>query len=83
MDHARAIRYRRLALQEPDQDKASLLRLIADEAERGVLVTSDWCRLRRSSPAAQERLAMDPSGPLPAWNGMPDVPSRGSPSWQI
>ena len=84
MDHARAIRYRRLALQEPDQDKASLLRLIADEAERGVLVTSDWCRVRRSSPAAQERPAMDPSRPLePDWNGMADLPSRGSPGWRI
>jgi hypothetical protein len=41
MDHARAVRYRRLALQEPDHDKASLLRLITDEADRGVLVTSD------------------------------------------
>jgi hypothetical protein len=40
-DHARAIRYRQLALREPDKSKAALLNLIADEAERGVLVTSD------------------------------------------
>jgi hypothetical protein len=43
-DHARAIRYRQLALREPDKSKAALLNLIADEAERGVLVTSDFHR---------------------------------------
>jgi hypothetical protein len=42
MDHARAVRYRKLALQEPDREKALLLQLIADESERGVLVTSEW-----------------------------------------
>ena len=45
MDQARALRYRRLALREPDQENANLLRLIADESDRGVLVTSDWCAL--------------------------------------
>lgn len=35
MDHARSLRYRRLALKETDQHKASLLRLIADESDRG------------------------------------------------
>jgi hypothetical protein len=38
----RAIRYRRLALAEPDPEKARALRQIADEADRGVAVTSDW-----------------------------------------
>jgi hypothetical protein len=38
----RAIKYRRLALAEQDQDKARLLQRLADEADRGVLVTSDW-----------------------------------------
>jgi len=40
-DHLRAIRYRQLALREADQSRAALLNLIADEADRGVLVTSD------------------------------------------
>jgi hypothetical protein len=38
----RAVRYRRLALAEPDPEKAKLLQLIADEADRGVLVTAEW-----------------------------------------
>jgi hypothetical protein len=37
----RAVRYRRLALAEPDKAKAALLQKIADEAERGVLCTVD------------------------------------------
>jgi hypothetical protein len=40
-DHGRAVRYRRLALAEPDEAKAALLHKIADEAERGVLCTVD------------------------------------------
>jgi hypothetical protein len=35
----RAVRYRRLALAEPDKAKSALLQKIADEAERGVLCT--------------------------------------------
>jgi hypothetical protein len=38
----RAVRYRRLALAEPDAEKAKLLQLIADESDRGVLITADW-----------------------------------------
>jgi hypothetical protein len=96
MDHARVIRYRRLALQEPDQDIANLLRLIADESERGVLVTSDWCALPRrlerptmSQPDQPElsRQRSRPSEatrqPEPARNGMPtDVASFWWPGWQ-
>jgi hypothetical protein len=37
----RAIRYRRLAIAEPDQCKAAFLRKLAEEAERGVLCTVD------------------------------------------
>jgi hypothetical protein len=37
----RAVRYRRLALAEPDKAKAELLIKIADEAEQGVLCTVD------------------------------------------
>jgi hypothetical protein len=40
-DHDRAVRYRRLALGEPDKAKGALLQKIADEAERGVLCTVD------------------------------------------
>jgi hypothetical protein len=42
MGHDRAARYRRLALKEPDKENAELLRLLADEADRGVLVTTEW-----------------------------------------
>jgi hypothetical protein len=41
MSNPRAARYRRLALQEPDSENARLLQLIADEADRGVLCTSE------------------------------------------
>lgn len=40
-DLMRALRYRKLALAEPDSEKAALLNTIADEAERGVLCTAD------------------------------------------
>jgi hypothetical protein len=42
MSNPRAVRYRRLALAEEDRQKADLLYRIADEAERGVLVTAEW-----------------------------------------
>ena len=41
MTSPRAIRYRRLALAEQDNDRARLLRLIADEADRCVLFTAE------------------------------------------
>ena len=47
MSNPRAIKYRRLALAEPDQEKVRLLHLLAEEAEQGILVTADW---RRPSP---------------------------------
>jgi hypothetical protein len=37
----RAVRYRRLAMAEPDKEKAALLQRIADEAERGVLCMAE------------------------------------------
>lgn len=40
MTDPRAVRYRRLALAEKDSEKARLLRLLADEAERGILCVS-------------------------------------------
>ena len=42
MTSPRAIRYRRLALVEQDNEKAQLLRRLADEADRGVLCTVQW-----------------------------------------
>jgi hypothetical protein len=44
MSNSRALRYRKLALQEPDKEKAQLLQLLADESERGVLCTVEWTR---------------------------------------
>jgi hypothetical protein len=42
MSNPRAVRYRRLALAEQYRDKADLLYKLADEAEKGILVTSDY-----------------------------------------
>jgi hypothetical protein len=42
MSNSRAVRYRRLALAEEDRQKADLLYKIADEADRGVLITAEW-----------------------------------------
>ena len=44
MSSSRTIRYRRLALVEQDNENAQLLRLIADEADRGVLFTVEHSR---------------------------------------
>jgi hypothetical protein len=42
MSNPRAVRYRRLALAEQDRVKADMLYKLADEADRGVLVTAEW-----------------------------------------
>jgi len=47
MDQSRALRYRKLALQEPDKETAQLLQLLADEADRGVLCSVEWTRHSR------------------------------------
>jgi hypothetical protein len=54
MSNPRAVRYRRLALQETDAEKARLLQAIADEAERGVLCTAEWLqpRVKVQTPVA-------------------------------
>jgi hypothetical protein len=44
MSSPRALRYRRLALVEQDNETAQLLRPIADEADRGVLFTVERSR---------------------------------------
>jgi hypothetical protein len=48
MSTPRAIRYRRLALAEQDSEKARLLQLIADEADRGILCTAEWISARQT-----------------------------------
>jgi hypothetical protein len=48
MSNPLAIRYRRLVLAEQNSDKARLLQLIADEADRGVLPTADWISTRQT-----------------------------------
>jgi hypothetical protein len=68
MDQSRALRYRKLALQEPDKEKAQLLLLIADESERGVLVTAEWLAPRpvkppferKSGPTSREACELGP-----------------------
>ena len=54
MTNPRAVRYRRLALAEDDKQKADLLQKLAEEAERGVLCTSDWMS-RMSRPKHTEK----------------------------
>jgi hypothetical protein len=49
VSNPRAVRYRRLALAEQDNEKVRLLQLIADEADRGVLFTAEWLSKRPSS----------------------------------
>jgi hypothetical protein len=44
MSSPRAVRFRRLALVEQDNEKAQLLRQIAEEADRGVLFTVEHSR---------------------------------------
>jgi hypothetical protein len=44
MNQSPVLRYRKLALQEPDKEKAQLLQLLADEADRGVLCAVEWTR---------------------------------------
>jgi hypothetical protein len=48
MSNPRAVRYRRLALSEEDKQKADLLYKLAEEADRGVLITADWMTTFRS-----------------------------------
>jgi hypothetical protein len=50
MSNPRAVKYRRLALAETDQEKIELLHRIAEEAEQGILVTADWRRLPATLP---------------------------------
>ena len=57
MNHTRAMKYRRLALGEPDKEKADLLYQIADEADRGVLFTAEWLSASNNTPEPVEAQA--------------------------
>ena len=46
MSHARAMRYRKLALAEADKGNADLLLKLADECDRGLLCTAEWLAAR-------------------------------------
>jgi hypothetical protein len=64
-NHARAVRYRQLALAEPDRAKAAVLLTIADEADRDVLCTVDSTSLgvsRRSEAQKGPNPAIPPTG---------------------
>jgi hypothetical protein len=54
-NHARAVRYRKLALTEPDEARATVLLTIADEAERDVLCTVDSTNLGYARRDEQKR----------------------------
>jgi hypothetical protein len=63
MSNARAVRYRRLALVEQDNEKVRLLHLIADESDRGVLFTADW--ISRRDDATKEVPSIKPTDAKP------------------
>ena len=54
-----AVKYRQLALAEPDRVRADLLLKLADEAERDVLCTSVWFRSNPLDGAAMKPLKQD------------------------
>ena len=58
-NQARALRYRRLAIAEPDPKAAALLRKLADDAESGLLCSSS----RALQPAEK---AKPPEPPMSA-----------------
>lgn len=58
-NHARAVRYRQLALTETDSAKADLLCLLAKEAERDVLCSVD--RLHDGLPKQPQPKYVNPS----------------------
>jgi hypothetical protein len=59
-NHARAVRYRQLALAEPDRAKAAVLLTIADEAERDVLCTVDSTNLGYVRRGAAQNIPIQP-----------------------
>jgi hypothetical protein len=61
----RAARYRRLALREPDIEKARILLQLAEEAERGTLCTVD--QLSGSRLAITDSSYKAPENPETKW----------------
>jgi hypothetical protein len=60
MSSPHAIRYRRLALAEQNNEKAQLLRLIADEADRVVLFTVERSVTTKSKSRSNRAAARMP-----------------------
>lgn len=60
MTDPRAVRYRRLALAEKDPEETRLLRLLADEAERGIL-----CVHQQKSINPAQQATPEPEAPRP------------------
>ena len=59
MGNPRAVRYRRLALEQEETAKADLLHKIADESDRGLLCTAEWLSARPSRKNEQVPKAGD------------------------
>jgi hypothetical protein len=69
--HRRVTRYRKLALMERDQARASLLHRLAEEAERGVLcVAPHVLAIRAIAMPGRERAIVFPF--WPNWPHWPD-----------
>ena len=68
-NQARAVRYRQLALTEPDEARATLLLTIADEAERDVLCTIDSTDLGYARRDEQKRPAQSQKLPIETYTG--------------
>jgi len=59
MSNARAVRYRRLALASREKANTDLLLKLADECDRGILCTAEWCSPRLSPKSEQPPKAGD------------------------
>jgi hypothetical protein len=64
-NHARAVRYRQLALAEPDKAKAAVLLAIAEEADRDVLCTVDSTSLGFSRRPESQKVPIQSQYALP------------------
>jgi hypothetical protein len=68
-NQARAVRYRQLALAEPDKTRATLLLAIADEAERDVLCTVDSTNLGYARQNEQRLPTQSQKLPIQTYTG--------------
>lgn len=62
MTDARAVRYRQLALIEATPETARLLRLLADECDRGILCVATRAPVPVPTPASSIMLATSSNG---------------------